>query len=201
MSVSSSPGLPADLPSHMANILLLPEASLPPPAATVLPSSFSQSRKHLEKLHSQTFKSLLDLIRIWWDQAYAWHIPHVPPNTSICNLEAGEHRFHPIVPGPASRAHKSKIQSLQSTGQISLAQNLHLDSHSSSSMLNSLSQHHSSKTSNQRKKSNLFWKKFVIAPRWISLGFIRKSLSFPYFHSYPQILFSLFFCLFFRLGL
>ena len=39
-----------------------------------------------------------------------------------------------IIPGPASRAHKSKIQSLQSTGQISLAQNLHLDSHSSSSM-------------------------------------------------------------------
>lgn len=26
----------------------------------------SQSRKHLERLHSQTFKSLLDLIRIWW---------------------------------------------------------------------------------------------------------------------------------------
>ena len=59
--------------------------------------------------------------------------------------------------------------------------------------LNSLFQHHSLKTSNQRKKSNLFWKKFVIVPWWISPGFIRKSLSFPYFHSYPQILFSLFF--------
>ena len=36
-----------------------------------------------------------------------------------------------------------------------------------------------SKTSNQRKKSNLFWKKSLIAPWWISLGFIRKVLSFP----------------------
>ena len=32
-----------------------------------------------------------------------------------------------------------------------------------------------SKTSNQRKKSDLFWKKFLTAPWWISLGFYKKS--------------------------
>ena len=34
--------------------------------------------------------------------------------------------------------------------------------------LKSLLQHHSSKTSNQRKKSDLFWKKFTIAPWWLA---------------------------------